>query len=243
VRYQAPAPERKYLSSARTELLEINQHIIATYSWGQTGPSVLLVHGWSGRGSQLGAFAKPLLDAGYHVIAFDAPAHGRSSGNHTNIYEIADVIVGLQSHYGKFDSVITHSFGGPCTALAMKRGFETRHMVSLSPPSTTRKLVEKFLTTLHIPAKAGQNMKRRFETQFGANIWDDVSMVNSVRDIVIPGLLIHDSRDEDVPWQEGQAIAEAWSNARFVKTSGLGHRRILRDKAVIESAIRFLNVA
>jgi len=239
-RFKVPATERKFSSFAEIERIEIGSHSIATYIWGTSGPGVLLVHGWSGRGSQLGAFARPLCDAGYRVIAFDAPAHGMSSGKHTNIYEIADVIVGLQAHYGAFDSVITHSFGGPGTALAIKRGFRTNRMVCISPPATTRKLVEKFLDVLRIPEKAGQNMMRRFEAQFGVNIWDEVSMVNSVRDIAIPGLLIHDSGDEDVPWQEGQAVAEAWSNARFIKTSGLGHRRILRDRAVIESAVHFI---
>lgn len=242
-RFKVPATEQKFIKSATTERIEMAPHNIAIYVWGDSGPSVLLVHGWSGRGSQLGAFAKPLLDAGFRVISFDAPAHGSSSGKHTNIYEIADVIVGLQTHYGIFDSVITHSFGGPSTALAMKRGFKTKRVVCLSPPATTRKLVEKFLVALHIPKKAGQNMMQRFETEFSRQIWDEVSMVNSVQDLAIPGLLIHDSGDEDVPWQEGQAVAEAWTNARFVKTSGLGHRRILRDKAVIESAVRFISEA
>lgn len=242
-RFKVPTTERKFLKSAVIERLELSPHTITTYTWGDSGASVLLVHGWSGRGSQLGAFAKPLLDAGYRVISFDAPAHGMSSGKRTTIYEIADVIVGLQAHYGGFDSVITHSFGGPATALALKRGFTTKRIVSLSPPANTRWLVETFLSTLRIPSKAGQNMMRRFETEYGKHIWDEVSMVNSVRDIMIPGLLIHDASDEDVPWQEGLAVAEAWHDVRFIKTEGLGHRRILRDKTVIDSAVRFIDAA
>jgi len=242
-RFKVPATERRFLKSAVIKQLELSPHTITTYAWGESGPMVLLVHGWSGRGSQLGAFVNPLLEAGYRVISFDAPAHGMSSGKRTTIYEIADVIVGLQSHYGNFDAVITHSFGGPSTALALKRGFAIKRMVSLSPPSTTRKLVEKFLSALRIPKKAGDNMMRRFETEFGKHIWDEVSMMNSVQDITIPGLLIHDTADEDVPWQEGQAVADAWTNARFVQTSGLGHRRILRDKSVIDSAVRFIDAA
>ena len=43
------------------------------YSWG-SGPTVLLVHGWEGRGSQLSAFAPALVKAGFRVVAVDMPA-------------------------------------------------------------------------------------------------------------------------------------------------------------------------
>ena len=68
-------------------------------------------------------------------------------------------------------------------------------------------------------------------------------MVNTVKGLNIPALVIHDDQDIDVPWQEGQLVAEAWGNAHFVKTTGLGHRRILRDTSVIESTINFIAVA
>jgi pimeloyl-ACP methyl ester carboxylesterase len=113
--------------------------------------------------------------------------------------------------------------------------------VSISPPSNTRGLIEKFARALSMPAKAESNLAQRFETNFGKNIWEDVSMVNTVKQLKIPGLLIHDSHDVDIPWQEGHAVAQEWSNARFIKTSGLGHRRILRDATVIESVVRFIN--
>lgn len=240
-RFQTPAPEIKAMESANIEHLQLNNHTIATYSWGETGPTVLLVHGWSGRGTQLFSFVEPLIDAGYRVLSFDAPAHGKSSGKQTNLYEVAEVILALQHHYGIFDSVITHSFGGPCTAIAMQRGLTPERIISISPPATTVGLVEKFCNTLQIPEKVATNLKQRIETTFGRNIWDDLSMVNVVKEITIPGMLIHDSNDKEIPWQESHAIAEAWSNASFIKTSGLGHRRILQDATVVDSAVRFIN--
>ena len=242
-RFQTPASEREILESAKVEQLKIDQHSIATYSWGTAEPTVLLVHGWSGRGTQLGNFVSPLLKAGYRVISFDAPAHGKSSGKQTNLYEVADVIVGLQEHYGNFESVITHSFGGPCLAVAMQRGFKASRVINISPPATTEGLVEKFIHTLNIPAKAGLNLMHRIETQFGKTIWHDISMKNTVKGLSLPALVIHDEHDTDVPWQEGELVAQSWNNADFIKTTGLGHRRILRDTAVIDSTINFITVA
>ena len=47
------------------------------WSWGN-GPTVLLVHGWNGRATQLGGFVEPLVARGYRVVAFDAFGHGES---------------------------------------------------------------------------------------------------------------------------------------------------------------------
>ena len=56
----------------------------------------------------------------------------------------------------------------------------------------------------------------------------------------MPALVIHDEDDADIPWRDGQAVAQAWKNAIFIKTSTLGHRRILRDALIIEMAVDFI---
>lgn len=243
-RFKTPVSERSALESAVVEYHQINDSNIATYSWGRSkraaGPTVLLVHGWSGRGTQLGSFVEPLINAGYRVLSFDTPAHGKSSGKQTNIYEIADVIVALQEHYGEFDSVITHSFGGPCTALAVKHGLKTNRIVSICPPATTIGLVDKFVSTLHITGKTAAKLVHNIEKTFGKHLWKELSMTNIVKEMNIPGLVIHDMHDTDISWEEGQAVAYAWNNAPFKITNGLGHRRILRDSSVIGSAVDFI---
>lgn len=239
-RFKTPASEKKAMDSADIKYVQLNGHNITTYAWGESGPTVLLVHGWSGRGTQLGSFVEPLMEMGYRVLSLDLPAHGKSSGKQTNLYEVVDTLLALQQSHGLFEAVITHSFGGPCIALATQKGFEAKRIVSVCPPSNTRGLVEKFATVLHIPEKASLDMARRIEDKFGKSIWEDVSMVNTVKELKIPGLLIHDDSDDDIPWQEGQAVAEAWDKAKFIKTSGLGHRRILRDASVIESVVHFI---
>src|SRR5690349_20988780 len=42
------------------------------------GPTVLLVHGWSGAAAQWSRFIDPLVRAGYNAVALDLPAHGFS---------------------------------------------------------------------------------------------------------------------------------------------------------------------
>ena len=51
----------------------------------------------------------------------------------------------------------------------------------------------------------------------------------------------HDEDDGEIPWQNSEEIAQAWPDAGFIKTRGLGHRRIIHDKKVISNIVKFLN--
>jgi len=240
-RFKTPASDHPSLASSNIKSLAFDEHDITTFRWVQSGPTVLLVHGWSGRGTQLGAFVEPLVNAGYRVLSFDAPAHGRSSGKQTNLYEISNTILALQRRYGKFHAIISHSFGNPCTALAIQHGLKTDRLVSISPPATTIGLIDKFTQALNIANKTRGKLVKRIENIFGAHIWEDLSMKNLVKQINQPAMVIHDVNDTDIPWKEGQAVAHNWNNAPFMLTTGLGHRRILRDEKVINAAVEFIS--
>jgi len=244
VRFKTPASEIEILASAEIKFHEIKKHSIATFHWGKSGPIILLVHGWGGRGTQLGAFVKPLVEAGFQVLSFDAPAHGKSSARKTNLFEIADTITGLYKIYDNFDSVITHSFGGTCIAVAIQRGLKTRQVIAICPPSTTIGLVDKFCQTLQLSEKTHRMITKTIEAKFGKDIWQLTAMVNTVKTLHSESFgsatIIHDLNDMDIPWQEGQAVARAWNDAPFILTRGLGHRRILREKSVIDNVVEIL---
>ena len=91
-----PLPKREHymLKSAQIKRLmvdEINKEI-EIISYGYSKKKVMLVHGWSGRGTQLYAFADKLLENGYMVISFDGPAHGNSSGTTTMMPDFLETI-------------------------------------------------------------------------------------------------------------------------------------------------------
>jgi pimeloyl-ACP methyl ester carboxylesterase len=50
----------------------------------------------------------------------------------------------------------------------------------------------------------------------------------------IPTLVFHDLHDRDTPIALGREVGEKMANGTYVETSGLGHRRVLRDKKVLE---------
>jgi len=238
-RHRPPAREQALLGRAQHVLMHHAGKRIAVYHWGK-GPAVMLVHGWSGRGAQLGEFAEPLAGAGYRAVAFDAPAHGRSDGRDTTLLEISDVILRLASDFGPVHAVIAHSFGVPCVLFALQQQRFARRVVAFSTPATLEGLVEKFAGSLALSPRTVQILRDMLVQRFGEDVWTRFSVQNMARSIGLPALVIHDRDDRDVPWQEGDAVARAWPHARFLRTEGLGHRRILRDLEVIDRVVRFL---
>ncbi len=221
-RHRPPAREQALLARAQHVPMHHAVKRIAVYHWGK-GPAVMLVHGWSGRGAQLGEFVEPLVAAGYRAVAFDAPAHGRSGGRDTTLLEISDVILRLASDFGP----------------VQQQRF-ARRVVAFSTPATLEGLVEKFAGSLALSPRTVQILRDMLVQRFGQDVWTRFSVQNMARSIGLPALVIHDRDDRDVPWQEGEAVARAWPHARFLRTEGLGHRRILRDPEVIDRVVRFL---
>ena len=64
---------------------------VAVWQWG-SGPRVLLVHGWGGNAARLRHFVAPLVEAGFGVAAFDAPAHGLSHGSFATLPDFIETV-------------------------------------------------------------------------------------------------------------------------------------------------------
>ena len=212
---------------------------MSAWAWGE-GPTVLLVHGWNGRASQLGAFVAPLLDRGYRVVAFDAFGHGESPGSSMSIPELATCIREVADELGELYGVIAHSMGGASTTLALSEGLRIERAVFVSPPADPRAFLQIFGDALGITETVHAKLKKRVERRVGRSI-------ESMRaDLIAPSmqaplLVIHDRDDKEVPVHAGQSIASAWPDASLIVTEGLGHQRILRAESVTNVAVSFID--
>jgi pimeloyl-ACP methyl ester carboxylesterase len=238
-RFPESAAGRQLSRKARRETLQFGDIPVAVYRWG-SGPPVLFLHGWSGRGSQVAAFVEPLLQAGYQVIALDAPGHGATPGTRTNILECAAVLLALQAQAGPFHAAIAHSFSGMVLAYAMNHGLSVQRVVCISAPADVDFLVESFARTLNLHAAVVRDLRRRLERRFDNGFRERVSTEANARRLTAPALIVHDEDDTSVPWQQGARIAAAWPGARFLKTRKLGHGRILRDRETVRAVVDFI---
>ncbi len=103
-------PEREQALLEQADLFSIPYNAVemAAFSWSK-GPTILLIHGWGGRGTQLGSFVGPLVASGYRILAFDAPAHGQTAGTQTSGFEMTEAIKTVEKAEGPFAGIIAHS--------------------------------------------------------------------------------------------------------------------------------------
>lgn len=243
-RHQRPDRERELLAEATPFEVRLGtaMHLHA-WRWtshrAPSAPTVLLVHGWEGRGSQLSSFVRPLLSAGLSVVAFDAPGHGASPGSRSSLPHFAWSVRSVADAIGTPHAIIAHSLGCAATTLVLRDGLAARRVVFISPPLDPSDYVDRFGSVLGLEARIRERMKVRIEERF-ARKWADYSLANTAPSMTTPLLVIHDREDSETYWSEGAALAERWPGARMLTTTGLGHRRILRDEAVIRAVTQFV---
>jgi alpha-beta hydrolase superfamily lysophospholipase len=205
----------------------------------------MLVHGWGGRGAQLGAFVEPLVASGFSVAWFDGPAHGASEGRLATIPEMARALRGVVAALGPVRGIVAHSGGAVVSAWAVRRwlldGFVDlpEAMALIAPPANFRGYLERFAEACGLSAGARARLNGRLTARAGAPT-EALDLPRFAADIPVPALVVHDREDAEVRWAEGAAIAAAWPEAELVTTRGLGHRRILRDPAVVARVTAFL---
>jgi len=239
-RPERPLWEQKILASARRFDLAVNAHRIAMWTWGDLqGKVALLVHGWGGRGSQLGAFVEPLRAAGYSVVTFDAPGHGDSSGKLSSLPQMEEALRAVAENVGPLDALIAHSAGAAVSQAALARGLEAEKMVFLAPGVDPFAYIRQFGDLLAIPEPVLEGMRQGIERRFGTPIAHYEARRRAGSQLT-PLFIAHDRHDAETPYEDARDLAETWPAATLLRTDGLGHRRILKEGAVIGAALRFL---
>jgi pimeloyl-ACP methyl ester carboxylesterase len=219
---------------------------INAFCWGN-GPTVMLVHGWGGYGLQLSEFIQPLVDSGYQVLAFDAPAHGSTEGLQTNGFELAQAIVTVASYHTttfsrQIEGIIAHSLGATSTTLALSEGLKTSKVVYLGAICWLSNALTVFAKRARISPEVEVVLRRLFMEEFGQDVWLRYAVDRTACQLSIPATLFHDRRDRDVSFEESVAISQSWFGSKLIETAGLGHRRILRDAAVIQQTVDFMTI-
>lgn len=239
-RAQEPMREKAFLDKADWELLKLNGVSVQTYAWGQGDRSVLLVHGWNGRGAQLGNIALALSEKGFRVIAFDLPGHGRSAGKWTDLPTVSATIQALEQHHGPFYAAVSHSFGSMCLMHALSEELQVERVVSISAPLDVATLMDNFAFSLQLSPQVIEIQKRLLEERFGEDVWQRFSMLSWTNDLSIPGLVIHDNDDGYIQAEDALQIGEVWSECEVMLTDKLGHHRILAESVVIRKITDFV---
>lgn len=241
VKFKLPKREEEMNRKSRQEIVIIPslKKSINVYFLGDSTKKVLLVHGWSGRGTQLVTIADKLVKKGYSTISFDAPAHGKSTGKTSDMTEFITAILQLEQQYGPFEYAIGHSLGAMAVLNAIKRGLKVKKAVIIGSGDIVKHIMDDFSRKLGMNIATGELIIKMFEKKFDETI-KSYSAYIAAKDVNVPVLIFHDENDEDVPVSAAHHIYKHLPDAQIVITQGLGHRKILGDKTVIKQITDFL---
>lgn len=216
-------------------------------TWGE-GPPVYLVHGWGGYGTQLAAFVTPLVDAGLRVVTYDAPSHGDSGPGafgprQSTLPEMVDALAAVVQEHGPARGIVGHSLGGATSALAVLDGVAAPDRLALvAPMGDPMPYTHDFAHVLGFSEATRVRMVALMEQRAMRSMTEfDIPARAAAHASPLPPLLVaHDEQDKEAAYTDGVAVASAWPGGRLLTSTGLGHRRILRDEATVAEIVRHL---
>src|SRR5919107_327785 len=141
------------------------KHKIFGFQWipeTRNGRKLLICHGFDSNSYRFEQYIEPLLNNGFEVFAFDAPAHGLSTGKTITALLYSDMIAEVDSHYGPFYGIIAHSFGGIAVALAIEKFKNNvlQKLVLIAPATETTRSLNDFCNYLDISKKLKKGMEK-----------------------------------------------------------------------------------
>ena len=243
-RHSPRAWEESLLHTAERFDLNVGNRRIPVAAWGH-GPTVLLVHSWGGRGTQMGRLTSALVEAGYRAVSFDLPAHGVAAKGQTDMVECAAAVAAVCAAVGPLHGVVAHSFGVMATLLAAREnGLHIRKLVSIGAFAHCRWFMDAAREHLNLSEPVAQHIRDRFEARHGYRVtWDRLSVVELLRAARCPTLVIHDRFDREVPYSHLHALRTVGPHIEASPTVGLGHRRTLSDAGVIKASVAYFDRA
>jgi pimeloyl-ACP methyl ester carboxylesterase len=237
-RLRPKAEEARVLARGARFTFPVEGLEVVARAWG-SGPTVLLVHGWSGAMGQLTPLVEPLVARGHRVVAFDWPGHGESAGRASSLAHAVLVFPVLGGLVGPVHAVICHSFGAAATITALARqSLRPERVVLLAPAARLASYIERFSEALAMSDARRAGFASESEAWLGAS-FDDFEPLPRVAQLDCPALILHSADDREVDLREAEALHQAWRGSRLRRLEGLGHRRILRDEAVLAEAVAF----
>ena len=236
---RTPPTQRDERLLAAGTTMALNCQLAAT-SWGSPeAPTVLLAHGWNSRRSHWSAFVPELRDSGFRVVAVDAPAHGDSPGDRANVLAYGKALRAVGEELGPLAGIVGHSFGAGAAVIALHHGLAADRAVLICGPASLIALIERWCRRHQIAEDEIPRFLRRLEQEVGETI-EALDIPRLAPRLHHPTLVVHDRGDEEVPVEDGVAVASACPRSRLMITERYGHRRILLAKEVVRAVNRFL---
>lgn len=230
--------EKAFLDTAIQTTLTFNHKKIQCYTWGKGSKKIFLAHGFNSNASRWRPLVNLLIRSGYHILAIDAPAHGKSDWKMVNGLLYAQVVQVVMNHFQP-KYVIGHSFA--CMAFAYyfskMESQQVEKIILMGVPNKLDDITKIFFKELDLNHHAQHNYYKAFKNKFGYEV-EYFTLSKLFKEVPYPSLIINDEKDEITPIEGAIVLHKNWKNSIFFPTNNLGHS--LQGRAVYKETMRFL---
>lgn len=215
--------QESFLEEAKHRKISVGGMELQTYNWHGEKQTVLLLHGWESNTFRWRNLIGYLRKEGFNIIAFDAPAHGKSTGEILNVPLYAECVENIKKEFSP-NYIVGHSVGGMTAVynqyLYSANGVEK--IVTIGSPSELPEIMAHYQSLLKFNNRVLKALDGYFDRHFGFGI-KDFSTSRFAKEINVKGLLVHDILDKVAPVEASERVHANWKGSRLIKTSGLGH--------------------
>lgn len=207
--------------------------------------SVLIAHGWTSEASFMAVIAEQLRRAGFRVVAFDQPAHGRSGRAAASLIDCTRALVQVAEALGPIRFVVAHSMGGLAALLAgeggapLRRGYAFERYVLISSPNALKTITDEFADEVGLASKARRIYERHLE-RIAHRTMGSFTAARLLAATGRPALIVHARDDREVSFRNAEEIAACCPLATLRAVETAGHRNILFAPPVIRAVVSYL---
>ena len=219
--------------------------------------TIICVHGWEGRGTNFYKFIPKLTSKGFRVLAPDFPMHGKTSGTETGCHVFGFSLNCILNYIKVPAILLVHSLGNgaACTNYYIsdeKTRNQIKGFIGIGVPDKFTDYIRNFGSMMGLDDYTNNLFLEKNSERLGIDIKYFV-VSDTIKYFNYPCLIVHDDKDKEVSieWaiNSSKYIQQKYQTYKIGdkeypclhKTSGLGHRRILRDDGVVDTVVDFIS--
>jgi pimeloyl-ACP methyl ester carboxylesterase len=215
--------QQEFLEQAKSHRIKAMDLELQTYHWQGDKETILLLHGWESNAFRWRNLISFLKNEDYNIVAFDAPAHGHSTGAIFNVPLYTECTKAVMDFYNP-KILIGHSVGGMNSLYNQEKypNEEIDKIVTIGSPSRLQDIMVHYQKLLKFNDVVMTGLDDHFMEQFGFRI-HEFSTSQFKGHLSKKGLVIHDKEDTIAPFSASEQVHATWKKSEFLKTKGFGH--------------------
>ena len=234
--------EADFLATAQQVRSRIDAYPVVEYHWGPAdGPLVLLSYGWAYNAGRWRHFVPGLVEAGFHVVAYDPPGHGLNESGTLNLAANSQIQQGLIEKYGPVYAVLAHSFGGATAVYTLSQlpaNHLPKRMVLMASFSSAPRIFADYRRHLGLWQYTYRQMIAVLEGKIGVSIQHfDMARLSAELGRT-EALLVHAPDDAVTPFSNALRYQRYWPGSALWRAEGGGHH--LGTSEITEGIIQFI---